>query len=127
MAYTGHGSLPLLGDEKFLTAEDAGAWDGPTVVVAWTCLCASFTHPKQSGLSEAWLRDPQGTVAFVGPTGETTTGDQSAMAFAFHRALAEGAALGDALLAGWRVSESKDAETSFLLLGDPALRPVPEP
>ena len=94
--------MPLLGDEKFLTVDDAGAWDGPTVVVAWTCLCASFTHPKQAGLSEAWLRDPQGTVAFVGPTGETTTGDQSAMALAFHRALADGATLGDALLAGWR-------------------------
>lgn len=127
LVYTGHGSLPLLGDEKFLTVEDAGAWDGPTVVVAWTCLCAGFTHPQQSGLSEAWLRDAKGTVAFVGPTGETTTGDQTAMATAFHRALADGATLGDALLAGWRASTSQDAETSFLLLGDPALRPAPSP
>ena len=127
LVYTGHGSLPLLGDEKFLTVEDAGTWDGPTVVVAWTCLCASFTHPQQSGLSEAWLRDAKGTVAFVGPTGETTTGDQAALAAAFHRALAEGATLGDALLVGWRAASSEDAEASFLLLGDPALRPAPEP
>ena len=127
LVYTGHGSLPLLGDEKFLTVEDAGTWDGPTVVVAWTCLCASFTHPTQSGLSEAWLRAEKGTAAVVGPTGETTTGDQSAMAAAFHRALAEGKTLGDALLAGWRASTSKDAETSFVLLGDPALRVVAGP
>lgn len=125
LVYSGHGSLPLLGDEKLLTFEDAGGWDGPTVVVAWTCLCASFTHPGTAGLSEAWLRNPQGTAAFVGPTGETTTSEQSAMALAFQRAMAAGETLGDALLAGWRAAGSRDAEMSFVLLGDPALRPMP--
>ena len=125
LVYSGHGSLPVLGDEKFLTSADAGAWDGPTVVAAWTCLSANFTHPTQMGLSEAWLRDPKGVVAFVGPTAETTTGDQSAMTLAFQRALVDGATVGDALLAGWRAAQSKDAEISFVLLGDPTLRPMP--
>ncbi len=125
LVYSGHGSLPVLGDEKFLTVDDAGAWDGPTVVAAWTCLCANFSHPTQMGLSEAWLRHPKGAVAIIGPTGETTTGDQSAMTLAFQRAMLDGATVGDALLAGWRAAQSKDAEISFVLLGDPALRPMP--
>ena len=127
LIYSGHGSLPVLGDEKFLTVDDAGAWGGPTVVAAWTCLSANFTHPTQMGLSEAWLRDPEGVVAFVGPTAETTTGEQSAMTMAFQRALIDGATIGDALLAGWNAAQSKDAEISFVLLGDPALRPMPAP
>lgn len=125
LVYSGHGSLPVLGDEKFLTVDDAGAWDGPTVVAAWTCLCANFGHPTQMGLSEAWLRHPKGVVAVVGPAGETTTGDQSAMSLAFQRAMLDGATIGDALLAGWRAAQSKDAEISFVLLGDPTLRPMP--
>ncbi len=127
LVYSGHGSLPVLGDEKFLTVDDAGAWKGPTVVAAWTCLSANFTHPTQMGLSEAWLRDPEGVVAFVGPTSETATAEQSAMTLAFQRALVDGAAIGDALLAGWRAAQSKDAEISFVLLGDPALRAMPTP
>ncbi|MBN2391069.1 MAG: hypothetical protein JXR84_10105, partial [Anaerolineae bacterium] len=126
LVYSGHGSLPVLGDEKFLTVDDAGAWDGPTVVAAWTCLSANFTHPTQMGLSEVWLRDPEGVVAFVGPTAETTTGDQSAMTLAFQSALVDGATIGDALLAGWDAAQSKDAEISFVLLGDPALQPMPD-
>jgi hypothetical protein len=126
LVYSGHGSLPVLGDEKFLTVDDAGAWDGPTVVAAWTCLCANFGHPTQMGLSEAWMRHPKGAVAVVGPTGETTTGDQSAMALAFQQAMLDGETIGDALLAGWRAAQSKDAEISFVLLGDPALRLMPD-
>lgn len=122
LVYMGHGSLPMLGDEKLLTLEDAGAWDGPTVIAAWTCLCAGFGHPTHTGLGEAWLRDRRGAAALVGPTGETTTAEQQAMALAFQSALAEGAPLGDALLAGWRAATSEDARVSFLLLGDPALR-----
>jgi hypothetical protein len=122
LVYTGHGSLPLLGDEKLLTLEDAGAWNGPTVIAAWTCLCAGFAHPTHTGLSEAWLRDRRGAVAIVGPTGETTTAEQQAMALAFQAAVADGAPLGDALLVGWRAATSEDARVSFLLLGDPALQ-----
>ncbi|MBN1872976.1 MAG: hypothetical protein JXA33_02015 [Anaerolineae bacterium] len=125
LVYSGHGSLLLLGDEKILTAQDAGNWNGPTVVVAWTCLCAMFTHPQYIGIAEAWLRNPRGTVAFVGPTAETTTTEQRAMALAFQHTLLEGATLGDALLSGWRAAQSQDVKGSFLLLGDPALRPFP--
>jgi len=127
LVYSGHGSLPVLGDEKFLTVDDAGVWDGPTVMAAWTCLAANFTYPTQMSLSEAWLRDPAGVVAFVGPTAETATSDQSAMALAFQQALLDGAAIGDALWAGWRAAPAPDAAVSFVLLGDPALRPMPAP
>lgn len=123
MVYSGHGSLPMLGDEKILTQQDAGSWDGPTVVIAWSCLCASFTHPSYEGLGETWMTSKQGTVAFVGPTGETTSGQQQAMAVAVQEALVEGIRIGDALLQGWRVAQSADAQASFLLLGDPALVP----
>jgi hypothetical protein len=125
--YVGHGSLPLLGDEKILTMEDAGRWDGPTVVAAWSCLCANFTHPGYTGLAETWLQSEKGVVAFVGPTGETTTSEQYAMAMALQRALGEGATLGDAMMRAWREAKSADAQQSFLLLGDPALQPMPVP
>lgn len=125
LIYSGHGSLPMLSDRKILTREDAGTWPGPTVVAAWTCLCSTFTHPTQPGLSEAWLKAPQGVVAVVGPTGETTTTEQIPLARAFQQALSEGETLGAALLAGWRAAQSTDARISFILLGDPALRPLP--
>lgn len=124
LIYSGHGSLPLLGDEALLTRQDAAAWDGPTVVAAWTCLCATFTH-SQLGLGEAWLKAPRGVVALVGPTGETSTREQAAMALAFQRALLDGEALGDALLRGWLAAQSQEAAASFVLLGDPALHPMP--
>ncbi len=121
ITYSGHGSLPMLSDQQLLTREDAGAWRAPTVVVAWTCLCANITHPTHEGLGEAWLRAPEGVAALVGPTGETTTADQRPMALAFRQAWVEGARLGDALLQGWRAASARDAEVSFILLGDPAL------
>jgi hypothetical protein len=126
MVYVGHGSLPLLGDEKILTMEDAGEWQGPTVVAAWSCLCANFSHPAYSGLAETWLRAPDGVAAFVGPTGETTTSQQLDMALSLQQALAEGETLGDALSSAWESSTSEDARLSFLLLGDPALQVMPD-
>ena len=121
MVYVGHGSLPLLGDEKILTIEDAGTWQGPTVVTAWSCLSANFSHPAYSGLAESWLRAPEGVAAFVGPTGETTTSQQRAMALELQRALLDGDVLGDAMVRAWKTATSDDARASFLLLGDPAL------
>jgi hypothetical protein len=124
MVYSGHGSLPVLGDEKLLTREDAGAWEGPTIVVAWSCLCASFAHPDHQSLAETWMLDPRGTVAFVGPTGETTTGEQRAMALAFQQALIDEGRIGDVMLNAWKAAQSDNVKAGFLLLGDPTLRPV---
>ena len=123
MIYSGHGSLPMLGDEKLLTQEDAGNWDKPTVVLAWSCLCASFTHPSYQGLGESWLKSKKGTVVFVGPTGETSTAQQSHSALAVQESLVAGERIGDALLRGWLDAQSGDVKVSFLLLGDPALQP----
>ncbi len=49
------------------------------------------------------------------------------MTLAFQRALVDGATIGDALLAGWGAAQSNDAKISFVLLGDPTLRPMPAP
>ena len=121
MVYSGHGSLPVLGDEKLLTWEDADAWEGPTVVVAWSCLCASFAHPQHQSLAETWMLGREGTVAFVGPTGETTTGEQRTMALVFQRALVDEPRLGDAMLQAWHAAQSDNVKTGFVLLGDPTL------
>ena len=127
LIYAGHASLQLMGNEKLLVMEDRQAWRMPTVVASWSCLCAGFAHPSYQSLAEALLLGPGGVVAFVGPTGETTTAEQRAMAIAFQEALAGGETVGDALLIGWRTAISEDAQMGFLLLGDPVLRPMPRP
>ncbi|MGC9468111.1 MAG: C25 family cysteine peptidase [Anaerolineae bacterium] len=124
LVYAGHGSMQMLGDEAFLTAEDGESWDGPTVVVAWTCLCAGFAHPGYEALAEAWLGSSGGVVAVVGPTGETTTAEQKTMALALQQALVSGETLGDAMCEAWAAATSDDARRGFLLLGDPAIRPM---
>jgi hypothetical protein len=127
LVYTGHGSMGLLGDEKLLLLEDGVNWRQPTVVVAWSCLCANFAHPTYASLAEAWLLAPRGVTAVVGPTGETTTVEQTAMALALQTSLSEGQVLGQALLSAWRASQSENAQHGFVLLGDPYLRPMSVP
>jgi len=127
LVYTGHGSMSLLGDEKLLILEDGAALRQPSVVAAWTCLCASFAHPDYASLAEAWLLAPQGVVAMVGPTGETTTGEQTALALAFQRAIVGGDAVGQAMFAAWSDARSDDSRHGFVLLGDPALTVMPGP
>lgn len=125
LVYTGHGSMGLLGDEKLLVLEDGENWRQPTVVVAWSCLCASFAHPTYASLAESWLLAPRGVVAVVGPTGETTTAEQTDMALALQSALVEGDTLGGAMLSAWRASQSENSKHGFVLLGDPGLQPMP--
>lgn len=125
LVYVGHGSMRMLGDEQLMVAEDGGSWQHPTVMVAWSCLCASFAHPTHASLAESWLLAPKGVVAVVGPTGETTTLEQSAMALTLQEELAQGAEIGDALMEAWQAARSEDARDGFLLLGDPALQPMP--
>ena len=125
LVYAGHGSLQLLGDEKLLTVDDGESWSELTIAASWSCLCASFAHPTYRSLAEALLLGPQGVVAFVGPTGETTSSEQASMALEFQRAIAEGQTIGDALLKAWHAATSENVQKGFLLLGDPALRPMP--
>jgi hypothetical protein len=122
LVYVSHASRRMLGAEKCLVAEDEG-W-GPAVVVAWSCLCTSFTHPSHTSLAAVWLTQLTGAVAGVGPTGETTSAEQAAMALALQQGLAQGETVGQTLLRAWHAAPFKEARHGFLLLGDPALRPV---
>jgi hypothetical protein len=125
--YNGHGSLTLLCDEGILTLEDGESWRKPVLVMAWTCLAAHYIHPTQVSMAETWLRVPKGgAVAFLGPVGETTTGEQTPFARAFYRALLEGQRMGDAWLAALQVGGSQDVARGFVVLGDPALRVLGE-
>jgi hypothetical protein len=121
--YSGHGSLTILCDEGILTLEDGETWGEPALVVAWTCLAAHFIHPAQVSIGEAWLRAPRsGAVAFLGPVGETTTGEQKPFIQAFYTALNESERLGDGWLAALQAGGSQDVAVGYTLLGDPALR-----
>jgi hypothetical protein len=120
--YTGHGSLTILCDEGVLTLEDGKSWGEPALVVAWTCLAAHFIHPAQVSIGETWIRAPSsGAVAFLGPVGETTTGEQKPFIQAFYTALKEKERLGDGWLAALQVGGSQDVVWGYTLLGDPAL------
>lgn len=120
--YVGHGSLTVLAKEGVLKPEDGEEWEGPVLVVAWTCLAAHFAHPAQESLAEVWLRAPGGAVAFLGPVGETTVGEQYPFAVAFYRALGEESRLGDAWLRALQIEGPQDVALGYVLLGDPALR-----
>jgi hypothetical protein len=122
LTYSGHGSLRQLGNEGVLLIEDGTAWKDPSVVVAWTCLAAHFTHTRQRSMAEIWLAQPQGGVAaFLGPVGETTTSEQQPYAEAFYAALPETPRLGDAWLTALQTPGSRDVRWGFAILGDPAL------
>ncbi|MFL7795279.1 MAG: C25 family cysteine peptidase [Anaerolineae bacterium] len=121
--YTGHGSLTILCDEGILTLEDGKTWGEPALVVAWTCLAAHYIHPAQDSIGEAWMRAPNsGAVAFLGPVGETTTGEQKPFIQAFYTAMKENERLGDGWLAALQAGDSHDVAVGYALLGDPALR-----
>ncbi len=124
LTYCGHGSLIQLSKEALLTLKDS--WRQPAFFVSWTCLSAYFIHPEQEGLGEMWMRQPQGgVVAFLGPTGETTTSEQRPYAQAFYAAIETSPHVGDAWIAALGQAGSDDARWSFILLGDPALRVIP--
>jgi hypothetical protein len=125
--YTGHGSLTILCDEGVLTIEDGKSWGEPALVVAWTCLAAHFIHPDQASIGETWMRAPRsGAVAFLGPTGETTIGEQQPYIQAFYTALKEVERLGDGWVATLQAGGSQDVAWGYILLGDPALRVHPK-
>ncbi len=123
LTYSGHGSLRQLGDEGVLLLDDGTSWKDPSIIVAWTCLAAHFTHTRQRSMAEVWLTQPEGgAVAFLGPVGETTTSEQRPYAEAFYTALNETPRLGDAWLTALQIVGSRDVRWGFVILGDPALR-----
>ena len=119
--FTGHGSPAQLCDEGILTADDGATWQ-PAVIVAWTCLAGHFLHPTHDSLAETWLRSPRGgAVAFLGPVGETTPGEQRPFIQAFYRALHDQSRLGDAWCVALQIDGSPDVALGYTILGDPAL------
>lgn len=122
LTYTGHGSLAMLSDEGYLTSDDGKRWRDPAVVLAWTCLAAYYAHPTEESIAEAWLRTPRGgSVAFLGPVGETTCREQEPLVRAFYSALRERERLGDAWVDALRAGQADDVRWGYTLLGDPAL------
>lgn len=132
LAYVGHGSLRVWGEERFFGVEDVdGLRNGARLPIfaTFTCLNGYFNHPDAESLAERLLWTAEGgSVAAIAPSGRTTTGQQMPLAETFYAVLASGAAetLGEALLQAKQRHAAdpalRDALHTFNLLGDPALR-----
>jgi hypothetical protein len=130
--YVGHGSIEVWGDEKVLSADDAGTLanrDRLPIFTTFTCLNGFFNHPQVDALAETLLWAPDGVVvASVAPSGRTTTNQQTPLADEFFGALLSGQALtlGEALqqakIAAAEDANLRDVIHTFNLFGDPALR-----
>lgn len=132
--YVGHGGVTTLGAEPYLSSSDAPsiAVDGGRypVVLAVDCMNGYFDHPYFDALSEELVRTPDaGAAAFFGSTAVTRDGGHRDLALAFHHAFwrEPDLRLGDVALraytsVAWR-ADAADLIGSFVLFGDPALKP----
>lgn len=132
VAYAGHGGVQAFGAESFLASEDVPFLgnDHYPVVFAADCMNAYFDHPYFDALSETLVRTPgAGAVAFFGSSAVTRDAGHRDISVAFHRAFwrEPHLRLGDIAMqagaaAAWR-TDTQDLIGSFLLMGDPALKP----
>lgn len=135
VAYFGHGSVTQWGKDRIFTAADSAALsngDRLPIVLNMTCLTGLFTHPRVESLAEALLwREGGGAVAVLAPTSLTLATDQTFLSQPLAEALLREQAqtLGEALLRAQRQVPTeqvgpRDVMQTFLLFGDPALRPA---
>jgi len=138
VAYFGHGSLTMWGKDRLFTIDDSkGLSNGDRlpIMMHLTCLTGLFTHPTQESLVESLLWQPDGgAIAILAPTSLTLPGAQVDLTAAFADALlaSPDSRLGDAALHAWRQVpvdsvDSADVMKTFLLFGDPALKPRTQP
>ena len=125
--YVGHGSPAVWGKTQVLTSKDAGEWNVPIAVAAWTCLSGYFVHPEVRSMAERWLLSPRGgAVLFIAPTGEGYAGDQRSLALEFYRALATEPTVGEAFRNAVLRERDNDVTEQYILFGDPALSVRPD-
>jgi len=132
-AYFGHGSVVMWGKDQLFTVQDAASLSNQhlPVVMNMSCLTGLFTHPKLESLAEAMLfKADGGAVALLAPTSLTLPSDQSRLSGPLAMALgrSEAPTLGEWLLQAQRQTPDepgvREVMLTFLLFGDPALRPV---
>lgn len=129
VAYFGHGSLEMWGQDQLFTREDAqklNNLDDLPIVINFTCLTGLYTHPNKESISEALLWNTSGgAVAVLAPTSLTLSADQSFLAEGLAKNLVNHARLGDVILQAWRQAPEREGARevmrTFILLGDPAL------
>lgn len=132
VTYVGHGGLQTWGGESYLQSQDAPLLANARlpVVVAVNCLNGFFDHPSVDSLAEALLlADGQGAAAMWTSSAITRNGGHRELALAFQQTfwrepdLRLGDAVNRALAhVAWR-DDARELIGSFVLLGDPALRP----
>ncbi len=136
--YVGHGSVQQWGKDQLLTAESASALTNGQrlpIFINMTCLAGLFSHPKQESLAESLLWAAEGgAIAAVAPTSLTLPTNQTQLNISLLQSLlsAERPTVGEALDAAKRTvilntANDHDIVATFNLLGDPALRPAPQP
>ncbi len=135
VGYFGHGSITQWGKDRIWTVEERATPADEaqlSVMVNMTCLTGLFTHPKMTSLAETLLWQPGGgAVAVLAPTSLTLASDQGVLSHALAQALWADSSLtlGQALWQAQRQlrpeqAGQRDVLQTFLLFGDPALRPA---
>ena len=136
--YVGHGSVQQWGRDQILTTQavtdQLSNGDRLPIYINMTCLTGLFSHPSQESLAETLLWLPSGgSIAAVAPSSLTLPNDQTALNNALVAQLLseERPTIGEALNTAKRAVSlanptAHDIVATFNLLGDPALRPVPQ-
>ncbi|HEX2061289.1 MAG TPA: C25 family cysteine peptidase, partial [Thermoanaerobaculia bacterium] len=127
VVYYGHGSTGQWSARRLLAVDDVPLLHNGTrlpFVMGMTCLNAFFHDVYSTSLGEALVHAPAGgAIAVWTSSGLTLPGDQVRMANAMARSLAAGTvAVGDAIVAAKKGIADRDVKTTWILLGDPALR-----
>lgn len=127
VVYYGHGSTGQWSSRRLLSTDDVPLLQNDPrlpFVMGMTCLNAFFHDVYSSSLGEALVHAPAGgAIAVWTSSGLTLPGDQVRMANAMARSLTSGApAIGDAIVAAKKDIADRDVKTTWILLGDPAMK-----
>ena len=126
--YVGHGSVNQWRG-NLLTNDDALALRNEhlPMFVMMTCLNGYFHDPVLDSLGESLMKaEHGGAVAVWASSGMTLPADQALLDQAFYRLLfnrSEALSIGEAVMRAKGASSSTDVRRTWILLGDPAMRP----
>jgi subtilisin-like proprotein convertase family protein len=125
--YYGHGNTSFWRG-NLLTSADAAQLtnsDNLSMFVMMTCLNAYFHDPLEESLGESLMRAKGGAIAVWASSGLGDPGSESLMDMEIFRRLLDpssGLTIGEAALKAKAATHSRDAQRTFILLGDPATR-----